>query len=222
MLTDGALLGRIAARYRECGHFAASYVAAKLRYDPLTPMLVRLGASEPFGQVVDAGCGRGQFSCLVLEAGLANHVIGVDVNRHLLEQARLAQRDLSFEARLQDLAVQPALPAGDTVMLLDVLYQMRPSAQGALLDAAAAAARRMIVVRTADPDLGVRAWMTNIMELAARRFWPHSGREVHAQSVEWIANRLIRAGFSVAVAPCRAGTPFSNVLLVAKRTSMRE
>lgn len=222
MLPDRALLAAIAARYHECGHFAASYVAAKLRYDPLTQMLVSLGASEPFGQVVDAGCGRGQFSCLMLQAGLANTVIGIDVNRHLLDQARHAQRGLSFEARLQDLAVQPALPPGDSIMLLDVLYQMRPLAQGALLDAAAAAARRTIIVRTPDPALGFLAWTTHIMEVVARRFWPHSGAEVHAQPVEWIARRLNRAGFSVAVAPCRAGTPFSNVLLIAKRKNVAE
>ena len=155
------LTGRVAARYRGCGRFATHYVAGKLRHDPLTEALLTLGAADPFGDVVDVGCGRGQFSGLVLEAGLARSVVGLDANATLLAQAERALSGLPFRALRHDLAADPALPAADTVMVLDVLYQLPTEAQARLLAAAARAARRLVLIRTADPARGWRAWLNS-------------------------------------------------------------
>ncbi len=212
-----ALLARIAARYRGCGRFAAHYVAGKLRHDPLTGALLALGAREELGEVADLGCGRGQFAALLLEAGLARSVVGLDVNARLLRQARRALRGLSFQGCVQDLTADPAVPQADTVLLLDVLYQLPTAAQVRLLEAAARSARRQMVIRTADPAQGGRAWLTRLLERAGRRIWPHAGAAVNAQPVGWMIERLRGAGWSVRVAPCWAGTPFGNVLLTARR-----
>jgi SAM-dependent methyltransferase len=212
-----ALRARVAGRYAGCGKFATHYVAGKLRHDPLARSLLALGSAEPFGDVADLGCGRGQFAGLLLEAGLARTVIGLETSPALLGQARQALRGLRFAARAQDLAADPAVPPADTVLLLDVLYQLPTEAQGLLLDAAAGAARHQVIVRTADPAQGLRAWLTRTLERAARRLWPHAGAMVNAQPVGWIAGRLAAAGLSVSIAPCRAGTPFANVLLTARR-----
>lgn len=211
------LLVQVAARYRDCGQFAAHYVAGKLRHDPLTGALLALGTAEGLGEVADLGCGRGQFAALLLEAGLARRVVGLEASARLLEQARHALHGLCFDGRLQDLSVNPVVPKADTVLLLDVLYQLPTAAQARLLDAAARSARRQVVIRTADPAQGCRAWLTWMLEQAGRWAWPHSGAEVNAQPIGWIADRLDRAGWSVRVAPCWAGTPFSNVMLTAWR-----
>jgi SAM-dependent methyltransferase len=143
------LLLRVAARYRGCGRFATHYVTGKLRYDPLTDPLLALGTAEELGAVADLGCGRAQFAALLLEAGLARSVVGLDASTHLLEEARHALRDLCFAGRLQDLGADPTVPQADTVLLLDLLYQLPTAAQARLLDAAARSARRQVVVRTA-------------------------------------------------------------------------
>ncbi len=207
----------IAARYRGCGRFATHYVAGKLRFDPLTGALLALGRADGLGEVADLGCGRGQFAALLLEAGLARRVVGLDASARLLEQARHALRGLCFEGRLQDLSTNAAIPPADTVLLLDVLYQLPTAAQARVLDAVARAARRQVVIRTADPAQGGRAWLTLMLEQAGRRTWPHAGAVVNARPISWIAGRLSEAGWSVQVAPCWAGTPFSNVLLTARR-----
>ena len=210
-----ALTARVATRYRDGGRFATHYVAGKLRRDPLTAALLELGGTDGFGDVVDVGCGRGQFAGLLLEAGLARSVVGLELRPVLLAQARRALRGLPFAGILRDLTVDATLPPADTVLLLDVLYQLPTEVQRRLLAAAAGSARRLVLVRTADPDRGARAWLSRVLERAARRVWPHSGATVNARPVGSIVQQLSDAGFAVRVTPCWAGTPFANVLLVA-------
>ncbi|MGH7122505.1 MAG: class I SAM-dependent methyltransferase [Acetobacteraceae bacterium] len=213
------LVGEIAARYYGQGRFARHYVAGKLRHDPLSGVLLTLGVAEAFGEVADIGCGRGQFAGLLLAAGVASRVIGVDGNARLLADAGRALRGLRFTAHLQDLAADSSLPQADTVLLVDVLYQLPVIAQAALLDSAARSARSRVLLRTADPGQGWRSGFTRVLETCGRRIWPHSGGMVNPQAVGWIAERLTRSGFSVAITPCSAGTPFCNVLLMARRSA---
>jgi SAM-dependent methyltransferase len=212
-----AVLARVAARYRSSGRFARHYVAAKLRHDPLTDALLGLCATEGFGTVADLGCGRGQFAALLLEAGMARAVVGLEANAKLRAQAGRALADVPFEARAHDLATDGAILQADTVLLLDVLYQLPTAAQARLLDAVARSARRLVVIRTADPQSGWRALLTRGLEGLGRGFWPHSGAMVNPRPVDWIAARLTAAGWRTSVAPCRTGTPFANVMLTARR-----
>lgn len=212
--TTAAAIGRVAARYYGCGRFARHYVAGKLRHDPLTRALLE---GPALGTVLDLGCGRGQFAGLLLEAGRADAVIGLDVNRRLLGQARVALDGLAFHAIEQDLARDAGLPPADTVLLADMLYQVPPDAQERLLRSACAAARERMLIRAADPDAGWRARFTSAVEHAGRRFWPHSGRTVAPRPLAWIAAVAAEAGFSLRQAPSYAGTPFGNALLTAVR-----
>lgn len=212
--TDRGIVAQVAARYRHCGRFARHYVAGKLKHDPLTRTLL---AGESFGSVLDLGCGRGQFGGLLLQAGLAGEVTGLDGNPRLLADARRALNGLPFHAVHRDLSRHAALPAVDTVLMVDVLYQLAPEAQGRLLAAACNAARRRLLIRMADPGAGLRGWFTDMAERLGRRVWPHAGQTVAAQPVSWTVRRVEAAGFRATCAPSRAGTPFSNVLMVATR-----
>jgi len=53
-----AILDRTAWRYRQCDRFSRHYVASKLRRDPVHADVLALAAREPFGDVIDVGCGR--------------------------------------------------------------------------------------------------------------------------------------------------------------------
>jgi SAM-dependent methyltransferase len=212
------LARRVADRYRACGRFARHYVAGKLRWDPVFAALLEESVHAPFGRVADLGCGRGQFAAALLQEGLAESVIGLEINPVLLANARRAMATLPFEGICRDLAADPPdIPAVDTVLILDVLYQLPTDAQARLLEAAGRRTRRLMVIRTMDPDLGVRTMATNLLEHAGRRFRPHARAGVNARPVNWISDLLKRAGFAVEIAPCRAGTPFSNVLLLARK-----
>ena len=170
-----------------------------------------------FGDVVDVGCGRGQLGVLLLEAGAARSVFGLDRNAAQLAEAEAAAGELAFRAVCRDLLRDQSLPAADTVFLIDVLYQLDTPVQHALLASAAAAARRCVVIRSADPGRGVRSAISLGLEVLGRRIWPHAGARVNPRPVPDLAATLTAAGFAITAAPCWRGTPFANVLLIGRR-----
>lgn len=216
-LEPAEVLRHTAQRYRACGRFVHGYVAGKLRHDPVYTMLLSLAAQEPFGTVLDVGCGRGQTGIALLDAGAATTVHGFDWNRLHLRQAQAAAADLPFYAEPCDLSQGASFPASDTALLIDVCYQLETGAQLRLLDAVAHAARTRILIRTADPARGLRSTVTRGLELLGRRFWPHSGARVNARPLQEISAMLDNAGFTTTQTPCWKGTPFANVLIIGRR-----
>jgi 2-polyprenyl-3-methyl-5-hydroxy-6-metoxy-1,4-benzoquinol methylase len=214
-----ALFERVARRYRDCGRFARHYVAAKLRRDPVHRDILALAAREAFGDVVDIGCGRGQLAVALLDAGLARSVSGLDCNAGHLRQAQRAANGLAFTPTVQDLAQCQDVPNGTTVLLVDVLYQLEPQIQMALLQAAILATRQRIIIRTLDPDRGLRSRVTVWLEKLVRGMSPHSVQHVAACSVSCILRTLNEAGLDASVTPCWQGTPFANVLIIGRPVS---
>ena len=212
-----AVFVRTAARYRAGDRFTWFYVGAKLRSDPVHADLLALGAAEPFGRVADVGCGRGQLAVALLVGGCASAVEGCDYAGAALHHARQAAAGLNFTAREQDLATDQTVPPCDTVLLIDVLYLLGRPVALALLAASAASARSRVLVRTHDPALGWRGRLTTTLERWWRPFLPNTGRRVDPVSPALVAATLEEAGFTVSAAPCWRGTPFSNVLVVARR-----
>lgn len=211
-----ALFQRTALRYRDCGRFAHNYVAAKLRRDPVNREILALAAEEAFGDVVDVGCGRGQLGVALLEAGFARSVVGFDCHVGHVQQARRAATGLAFTAIVQDLAERQEVPPGTTVLLIDVLYQLEPRVQMALLEAAIRASRQRIIIRTLDPGRGLRSILTVWLEKLTRGVSPHSGKHVAAFPIARIVDTLNQAGFAASVIPCWRGTPFANVLIIGR------
>ena len=214
---DPALIARVAARYAAEGRFARGFVAGKLRRDPAGPAILRAAGVEGFGEVVDLGCGRGQLAVALLLAGAASAVTGIETAPVQAAQAARAGAGLAFRVIRRDLAAEPVVPAADTVLIVDVLYQLPTAAQAALLVAAAAAARRRVLIRALDPEAGARAALTIGWERLSRRLSPHAGAVVNPRPSAEAVAILRAAGFAVTVAPCRNGTPFANVLITACR-----
>jgi SAM-dependent methyltransferase len=207
---------RAVRRYHDCARFDRFYVAGKLRHDPVyADVLARAGGG--FGHVIDAGCGRGQLGVLLLEAGAAETVLGLDWNAAHVKQARQAANGLAFRAERRNLARAPGLPAADTVFLIDLLYQLDTAAQDALLMSACRSARSRVVVRAPDIAAGVRSAISRGLEVAGRRVWPHAGAHVNPRPIGDLAETLSAAGFTVTEAACWRGTPFANRLVVGQR-----
>ncbi|HEY4172075.1 MAG TPA: methyltransferase domain-containing protein [Rhodopila sp.] len=213
-----AALDRTAERYRYCGRGAHFYVRSKLRRDPVHRDVLRLAAENHFGNVLDIGCGRGQLGIALLEAGLATSVTGVDCQTAHLAQAERAAAALAFRTKPLDLASGFDVPAADTILAIDVLYQLDDDSQHRLLQAIAQAARHRVVLRLLDPGLGPRSALTVGMERLWRRISPNAGRWVNPWPVKRIAAIFEAAGYDVTVAPCWQDTPFANVLLNGRRS----
>ncbi len=206
----------MAARYAGARPFARGYVRHKLRLDPVHAALLALAGPQGFGEVLDLGCGRGQTAVLLLLAGAARRVHGIERNRAWLSEA-LRAAPLGFVATLADLATMPALPPADTVLLIDVLYQFETAAQMALLDAAAVAARRRIVIRSMDAAAGLRGGLTRLGETALRHLWPGSRARINPLPILRLTGALAAAGWTTTVTRCAATMAPANMLIVAER-----
>ncbi len=216
-LSHEEVFARTTDRYRGVDKFTFYYVASKLRRDPVNADLLALGSREPFGHVADLGCGRGQLAVALLEGGRASSVDACDWAGPSVTRAVQAAQGLRFTACTQDLAADQTVPPCDTALLIDILYLLGRPAALALLQAAAAAATRLVLVRTHDPALGWRGKLTVALERLGRRITWNSGRRVDPISPATVAAALEAAGFAVSAAPCWRGTPYSNVLLVGRR-----
>jgi len=204
---------QVAARYR--GITTRGFVRGKLKRDPVVPALLAL---PPFGDVLDLGCGRGQLGLALLLAGRASAVTGLDLDAGKIARATAAAGDLPARYVVADLATAP-IPPCDTALVIDVLVQMTPPAQDALLARLAAAAPPRIVIRAFDPGRGWRSGFGLAMDRLRRRLGGDLGLAgtVAPQPIAVLRAPLDAAGYAVSVTPCWAGTPLPNVLLVAER-----
>lgn len=211
------VLARTAARYRNCGRFTRHYVASKLKRDPIHGVLLDLARVGGFGEIVDIGCGRGQITVALLEAGLATSSIALDWAGVSLADLRRAGHGLPITTVERDLSRDFRVPAGDTGLIIDVLYTMERGAALKLLDAVADAARDRVLVRSLDASEGWRGRFAVTLERLARPFWPHTGARVDPLPPAALAAALERRGFRTRMMPCWGKTPFANVLIVAER-----
>ena len=202
---------RVGARYR--GRGARFHVKAKLSSDPVARAVLAL---EPLGEVCDVGCGRGQLGLLLLDGAKATGVWGVDWDASKVTEASGAGDGLAAHFEKGDVR-SAAIPACDTVLLIDALHYLGDAEQDALLLRAASAARHRVVVRELDPDRGWRSAVTRAQEAVTTTLRFNRGAQVRVRPIAAIARVLEGAGFAVSVTPCWEGTPFANVLVVARR-----
>jgi SAM-dependent methyltransferase len=211
-------IARAARRFKRAAKSRGTYyfVRSKLRRDPAARMLDEL---RPLGEVLDLGCGRGQLAVLLLEAGSAARVRGIDWDAPKIALASHAADGLNASFETADVRSRD-LGAADTVLLVDVLHYLPRAEQDALVARAASCVKPggRLVVREACSGKGLRSTITSAVEWISIKVRFNRGvrepfRDVEREMVPLLEKR----GFVCAVRPCWQGTPFSNVLLVATR-----
>jgi trans-aconitate methyltransferase len=192
------------------------YAKGKLGSDPIAARLVALGRERHLGNVVDVGCGRGQMDVLMVEAGIATRVVGVDWDEAKLAEARVATEGMNATFDKADVrAFEP--PACDTLLLIDVLHYLTDKQQLDVLARCAKAARKNVVVRELDPDRGWRSATTRMQEAVTTFFGYNVGERVRVLPIKSFVELLEDAAFTVRVEPSWGKTPFSNVAVIATR-----
>ncbi len=210
------LIRSVANRYSTCSRFSRYFVPAKLRLDPVHNAMLDLAMESPFGAVTDVGCGYAQLALLLLEAQAADNVIGIDCDPSVLRDARRAAGELALTLEEAD-AGTSRIPDCDTVLLIDVLYQLPTDTQKLLLRRAAAVARSAVVIRNVAPDQGWRTIVTRVSEALLRGLRLKHSAIVNPRPTDWFVGILEASGFTVAYRPCSHGTPFASMLFVAIR-----
>ncbi|HEX3777895.1 MAG TPA: DUF2062 domain-containing protein [Polyangiaceae bacterium] len=212
-----AALARTIERYRRAPISDRVYVAAKLRFDPLTRLLARLPGD--FGRVLDAGAGRGQFGLFLQESARLDALTAFDGDARKVDVCKLAA-GVRASVAVHDLLALPATEA-DTALLIDVLHYLPLAEQDALLRGIAERVPRgRILIRELDGVPGARAAVTRVLEWLAKISGYNRGRaDRHYRPASEFVATLTHAGFACEVLGASDGTPFGNVLIVATRSS---
>lgn|GEM_PF-199671 len=227
-----AVLREAAAEpYLKAGVLHWEFVRGKLRHDPMYRGLLEAGLLPRRGRLVDLGCGRGiLLSLLVAVADAAEdgeviapmQLTGIELRRSHARAARKALSQLphqpEIDIRQGDLRETP-LPPCDTAVLLDVLHYMPAAAQVDLLGRVAEKLRPggMLLLREADADAGWRFATTRSAERLMAVLRGHFRQRFHFRGQAAWEELATAAGLVVDSRPMSEGTPYGNVLLVARK-----
>ncbi len=227
-----ALLDAAAAPFRSAGHFAWYFARGKLGVDPVFLGLLERGLIPDNARILDLGCGQGLLASWLLaaralfEAGqwparwppapkpLAYRGVELmprDVrraSRALGERAEFVRGDM----RTTD------FPKADAVVMLDVLHYIDYSAQDDVLRRVreALVPVGVLLMRVGDAAGGVpfriSIWVDHLVTFVRG----HRLSKLYGRSLQDWQTVLSRFGFTVEPVPMSQGTPFADVLLVAR------
>lgn len=204
-------------RYRRIGRFAEGFARGKMTSDPAYAEVC--GRLEDRGTLVDVGCGEGYLLARVRDEKPGWDLYGFDHDARRLDQARQA---LEGEERIHlsdgDVRTAP-LPRADAITCLDVLHYMPPEVQDDILArlAGALAPGALLLIRDGDAAGGWAASVLRLSERAAVALGRHKGDGVFLRPSTDTLNTLARLGLDATATPCNEGTPFANVLFLARK-----
>ncbi|HEX9685246.1 MAG TPA: methyltransferase domain-containing protein [Burkholderiales bacterium] len=219
--------------YARAGRYAWHFARGKLRHDPVYFSLLRQGLLPDRGRLLDFGCGQGVLLAL-LEAAKAQYqagawprdwpapplnlaLQGIELHADRVQTARqaLGGSVQVIPGDLRALDLQPC----SVIVILDVMLYLDAAEQQHLLDRATAALEPggLLLLRESDADAGFAFQVTKWSERLSGAFRGRFGQALHYRGgIQWIAE-LAKRGFAVGAEPMSAGTPFANVLLVARK-----
>jgi len=229
------LVDAAAERYRGAGRYAWHFARGKLGTDPVFHFLLKEGLLPQRGRLLDLGCGQGVLISLLQVARdrfakgewpedwptppRELQMLGVELRSDRAKAARLALGDgiAVTQSDIRDIE----LPRCSVITILDVLLYLDRDEQHTLLEKCARAFERdgVLLLREADASCGTAFHTTHWLERFA--CWTRgqfSQSLVYRPADEWKA-LLGSLGFIVSAEPMSAGTPFGNVLFIARRAA---
>lgn len=228
-----SLLEAAAQPYRPAGVSAWQRARGKLRFDPVYFSLLKHGLLPNEGTLLDLGCGQGillaliaaarsQFRSGIWPAGWQAppallHLEGIERRSDRVAVARTA---LGTEARIEERDIRSTrFSPCSALVILDVLLYLEEDEQLGVLERAVRALGTdgVLILREADAAAGVSfkvtVWSERLMEAVKGRPPP---RLRYRRAADWISVLEV-LGMKVQAEPMSAGTPFANMLFVARR-----
>jgi SAM-dependent methyltransferase len=214
--TFRALASNAAARYPARDRFAFHFAKGKLTGDPVFAHLLEQRLVPAGSRVLDLGCGQGLLAVL-LDLGGARPASfhGIDLRGRDIARARAAMPEAQWVEG--DIRTSP-FPPSDVVVILDVLHYIAPDEQRQVLERVRESLRDggTLLLRVADGDGSLRFRYTLFVDrlVTALRggHWP----TLHTRPLDGWRTLLEGLGFTVRTEPMSQGTPFANVLCVAR------
>ena len=211
-----ALAREAAARYPAHDRFARHFAYGKLTGDPVFEFIAARRLIPDGARVLDLGAGQG-----LLGALLAGRVAAYRAIERDGRDARRAREALPDADVIEGDARSIAFGTADAIAIIDLLHYLDAASQLDVLARARAALAPggVLLLRVADAAPTWRFRMTIALDRLSTRLRGKGGGALHCRPLaEWI--RILEShGLPVEAIPMSAGTPFANVLLVARYDS---
>jgi len=228
------LLAQAAAPYRRAGRFAYHFARGKLRHDPVFRAILERGLLRGHPRILDLGCGQGLLAAWLLAAAHCHQhgawprrwppppalrsMRGIELMRRNVVRARrgLGPTCDMLQGDIREFPFGQA----DAVVILDVLHYMPEGAQRQVLQRVrnALPAGGVLLLRVGDADAGLRFRITRWCDRVILLFRGHGLLRLHCRGLGRWRELLRECGFDSHCEPMSEGTPFANVLLIARAT----
>jgi SAM-dependent methyltransferase len=226
------LLLRATEPYRSAGLFAWKFAKGKLKNDPVFFGLLEHGLIPDAGRLIDLGCGQGLLASWLLEARALQesgdwpalwpaapkigNIWGLELMPKDVDRARAA---LGERAQFAVGNICTAdFGKADVAIILDVLHYINYEAQENVLCRIRASLPLggTFITRIGDAAGGLPFHYSNWVDRTVFFLRGHRLNRIYCRTrQEWL-ELLARYGFAVQSLPMHKGTPFCNVMLIAK------
>ena len=220
-------------RYRNAGLFARKFALGKLEGDPAFFSILERGLIPDSSRLLDLGCGQGLMAAWLL-AAQARHesgrwparfpapprmrqFTGIELMDSDVARARdaLGDRAVFIGGDVRTVDFEPA----DAAIILDVLHYMDRADQMSVLERVRDALKPSpgtLLLRVGDASGGFRFNVSRWVDHAVTFARGHRLSTLHCRPLSDWQSLLNSLGFAVEAHPMSEGTPFANVLLVAR------
>jgi 2-polyprenyl-3-methyl-5-hydroxy-6-metoxy-1,4-benzoquinol methylase len=226
------LTERAAAPYRTAGRFAWNFARGKLGGDPVFTGLLEQGLIADNARVLDIGCGQGLLASWLLcaqamhdsgnwpaqwpAAPKPHSINGIELMPRDVQRAQLALGNAAT-FNTGDMCTTEFGKA-DVVVILDVLHYVSITAQDDVLRRVrdALSPNGILLLRVGDAGAGLPFKISVCVDHVVTFVRGHRNVRLHCRTLAAWRAALAQLGFSVSTMPMNKGTPFANVLLIAR------
>jgi SAM-dependent methyltransferase len=226
------LLDHAVHPYRASGSFAWHFAKGKLKGDPVFFGLLERGLIPSARRLIDLGCGQGLLASWLTEAyvlyesGLwpanwpaapkLDEIWGLEIMSNDVNRARKA---LGERAHIEQGDIRTAdFGKADVAVILDVLHYISYADQESVLRRIhdALPVGGIFITRIGDAAGGLPFRYSNWVDRTVFFLRGHRLEQIYCRTLkEWV-QVLQHNGFEVETLPMHHGTPFCNVMLVAR------
>ena len=232
-----SLIEQAAAPYRPVGQYPWRFARGKLGGDPAFAALLARGWLTGRQRVLDIGSGQGLLTAWLLAAKKSSQqghwpkewpaapapasVHGIELMQHDVDRAHHALRAAVQQGTASFVAAdmrEADFGKADAVVILDVLHYVPIADQELVLRRVRAAldAGGVLLLRIGDKAGGLRFWISYWVDAVVTTLRGHRLTRLYCRTLSEWQEALRALGFEVQVQPMSEGTPFANIMLVAR------